>query len=117
MVQDKVNKIYTDLYNHMKSLYPKLGGGTEYNEKVKLPFMHFFLIDNPTVLTTLSNTEDGTNLSFQIDVYTKDDNEREMANDIRSYMISEGFTCRQFMPFQQSSDVSRFVTRFRRLDV
>lgn len=117
MVKDKTNRIYTDLYNHMKSLYPNLDGGTEYNEKVKLPFMHFFMIDNPTALTTLSDTEDGTSLSYQIDIYTKDDKAREMANKVREFMIGESFTCRQFMPFQSSSNVSRFITRFRRLDV
>ena len=120
MVKDKHNQIYTELYDYMKSLYPSLKGGTTFNENdPQLPFLYFFQIDGSTKLTTLSNTEDGINLAYQIEVYTKDgkNNARKMANDIRTFMIQEGFRCRTFMPIEGSSNVSRFVTRFERLDV
>ena len=120
MVADKHNKIYTALYEYMKDLYPKLKGGTVYPEsEAKLPYMYFFQLDSPTRLTTLSNTEDGINLAFQIEIYSKDgnNNARKMAGDVREFMISDGFRCRTFMPVESASNVSRFVTRFERLDV
>ena len=120
MVKDKTNQIYTELYNYMKSLYPSLKGGTTYNEnEVKLPFMYFYLLDAPTKLTDLSNNEVGINLAFQIEVYTDKGSSqaRKMANEIRQYMISQGFRCRNFMPIPSPSNVSRFVGRYERLDV
>lgn len=120
MVKDKNNQIYTELMGVMKANYPNLEGGQTYpNSAPKFPYLYFFQIDAPTVLRTLSNTEDGVHLAFQIEIYTdKGGNEaRKMANDVRAYMIGEGFECRTFMPSQQPSNVSRFVTRFSRLDV
>ena len=119
MVDDKSNAIYTKLLRHMQGLYPALKGGTNFDEKVKLPYMHFQQLDASTRLTTLSNTEDGINLAFQIDVYTNNgmNMARNMANDIRAYMVSDSFRCRTFMPIQQPSNVSRFVGRYERLDV
>lgn len=119
MVKDKNNEIYTKLLRHIQGLYPAVNGGTAFSEKTKLPFMHFTQLDGSTKLTTLSNTEDGINLAFQIDVYTNTGMNlaRNIANDIRAYMISEGFRCRNFMPIDQPSNVSRFVGRYERLDV
>lgn len=120
MVKDKHNQIYDDLYSHMKENYPTLKGGTVYNgNDVKFPFLYFYQIDGTTRLTTLSNTEDGINLAFQIEIYTKDgaNKAREMANEIRSHMISKGFRCRDFRPLNSDSDVSRFIGRYERLDV
>ena len=120
MVSDKTNKIYTELYEYMKNEYPTLKGGQTYDEgKVKLPFMHFFQLDAPTKLTDLSNNEVGVNLAYQIDVYNNQgvNQVREMSNKIRSYMISQGFRCKNFMPIINGSNVSRFVARYERLDV
>lgn len=119
MVTDKHNKIYTELLQHMKDTYPTIKGGTEYKDTPpSLPYMYFFQIDASTRLTTLSDTEDGINLAFQIEFYGKGKDEvRKMANTARSFMISEGFRCQAFMPSQVPTNVSRFLTRFGRLDV
>lgn len=104
----------------LKINYPKIKGGSVYNEnKSSFPFVYFFQLDAPTALTTLSNTEDGVNLAFQIEVYTDMgvNYARKIATDIRTFMISEGFLCKNFMPIITGSNVSRFVTRFGRLDV
>lgn len=119
MVKDKSNKIYTELLNHMKTLYPALNGGTAFSEKVKLPYLHFINIDSPTVATTMSNTEDAVNLAFQVDIYTDGgmNMAKKMAYEVRSFMIEEGFRVRNFMPIVQPTNVSRFVGRYERLDV
>ena len=120
MVKDKHNQIYTELITYMREIYPSLKGGTVYDEnQPKLPFLYFYQIDGSTRLTTLSNTEDGINLAFQIEIYTKDgmNKAREMANSVREFMISKGFRCRAFLPMDGKSNVSRFVGRYERLDV
>ena len=119
MVSDKNNKIYTELITHMKSLYPTITSSTVLPDTApKFPFLYFFQIDGSTRGTTLSNTEDVINLAFQIEIYSdKGINlARKISNDVREYMISEGFRCRTFNPIQNSS-VSRFVGRYERLDV
>ena len=118
MVQDKNNKIYTELIEYLREIYPKMYGGQKSETPTKLPYIYFFQIDGSTRLTTLSNTEDGINLAFQIEVYSGEgrDDARKIANSIREFMIADGFKCRTFMP-DQSSSVSRFITRFERLDV
>lgn len=120
MVSDKSNQIYTDLMEYMRDIYPNVKGGTSYNEtKVKLPYIYFFLLDEITGATTLSNTEDAVSLSYQIEVYTDAgmNQTRKMAQDIRTFMIEQGFICRTFTPIQTASNVSRFVGRYERLDV
>jgi len=119
VVSDKTNKIYTGLVEFLKEYHPKVKCGTSYSETVKLPYVYFFLLDEPTRLTTLSNTEDGVNLVYQIEVYTTDgsDKTRKIAHDIRSYMVGLGFKIRTFMPVQTPSNISRFVIRCERLDV
>lgn len=120
MVKDKTNKIYTELVQYMKTIYPKLKSGMSYNEnEAKFPYIYFFQIDAPTRGTTLSNTEDVVNLVYQIEVYTDMGNNeaRKIANEIREHMISEGFRCKNFMPIINGSKVSRFVARYERLDV
>ena len=120
MVSDKNNQIYTELYEYMKDLYPTLKGGSTYEEgKTKLPFMFFFQLDAPTKLKDLSNNEVGINLAFQIEIYSDNgmNDARKIANSVREYMIADGFRCKAFNPDQSSSNVSRFVTRFQRLDV
>lgn len=119
MVEDKHNKIYTELLTYMRNIYPNFYGGSTYDEKCKLPYMYFSQIDGATGITTLSNTEDGINLAFQIEIYTDNgiNMARKMSNDIRSFMIENGFRCRNFMPLQSLTNVSRFVGRYERLDV
>lgn len=119
MVEDKSNKIYTELLEYMKSIYPSLNGGTAFSEKSKLPYMHFVLLDAPTKLTTLSNTEDGVNLAIQIDIYSNEgmNSAKKMSYAVREHMLENGFHCRTFMPIVQPTNVSRFVGRYERLDV
>lgn len=120
MVTDKTNQIYTELYQYMKSLYPKLKGGTTYDDsEVKLPYLYFYQLDAPTRLSDLSNNEVGVNLAFQVEIYTDlgSNQARKMAGEARAFMISNGFKCRNYMPIQASSNVSRFVARYERLDV
>ena len=120
MVSDKTNKIYTELMTYMKEKYPNLRGGQTYNEtNVKLPYLYFYLLDSPTGATTLSNTEEAVNLSFQIEIYSDAGNNhaRKISLDVKEYMIGEGFICRNFLPIQTASNVSRFVGRYERLDV
>lgn len=120
MVQDKVNKIYTELMEYMESLYPNIQSGRNYPDKVpQFPYVYFFQMDAPTVKTTLSNTEDVINLAFQIEVYSnKGENlARKISTDIREYMVNDGFFCRTFRPVQSASNISRFVMRYERLDV
>lgn len=120
MVKDKTNQIYTELVEAIRDSYPSLKSGMTYPETTpKFPYLYFFQIDAPTALRTLSNTEDGVNLAFQIEIYSDKgmNDARKIANEVRAYMIGEGFECKTFMPSQQPSNVSRFLTRFRRLDV
>ena len=121
MVQDKNNMIFTNLMDYLKTEYPKIDGGTKADtEKIpSFPYVYFFQIDASTRLTTLSNTEDGINLAFQIEVYTDKgiNKAREISNAIRNFMIEEGFICQTFNPVQIPSNVSRFIARYGRLDV
>ena len=116
MVTDKNNKIYTELMEFLKSEYPKIDGGTKSEAPPVLPYVYFFQLD---ARTRLSNTEDGVTLAFQIEIYSDKgmNDARKIANSVREYMIADGFRCRRFSPDQNSSNVSRFVTRFQRLDV
>ena len=120
MVKDRTNQVYTELIQYLKDYYPKIYGGTTYPEDLpKLPYVYFFQLDAPTTLTTLSNTEDGVTTSYQVEVYTDTgmNSARKIANDIRTFMITNGFRCTNFMPITRPSNVSRFVARYRRLDV
>ena len=120
MVKDKTNQIYTELTQAMRDIYPSLKSGMVYPEtEPKCPYLYFFQIDAPTALTTLSNTEDGIDPSYQIELYSDKgmNDARKMANEVRAYMTGEGFKCKRFTPSQTPSNVSRFITIFKRLDV
>lgn len=120
MVEDKTNKIYNDLSIYMKSLYPNLKTGQNYNENdVKIPYMYFYLLDAPTALDDLSNNEVGVKLAFQIETYTDGNmnQARKMASEIRSFMRTLGFRCITFRPIETPTNVKRFVARYERLDV
>lgn len=119
MVKDNHNKVYSDLLTYLKTVYPEIEGGTEFTDTPsKLPYLYFFEVDASTRLTTLSQTEDGVDTSYQIEVYTKGSNKgRQISNKIREYMVKNGFICRRFRPIQRASDISRFVAIYSRLDV
>ena len=119
MVEDTHNKTYTELSTYMKTLYPALNCGTEYEIESNLPYLYFYQMDAPTKDTTLSNTEESVMVSYQIEIYTNTgmNDARKMSNDVRSYMIAQGFKCRTFRPIQSPSNVSRFVARYERLEV
>lgn len=120
MVKDNTNKIFTELMDYMKDLYPKMYGGQVYNEtKVKLPFIYFYQFDAQTALDDLSNNEVGVKFAYQIEVYTDEGSNkaREIASAVREYMISIGYKCRNFMPLQTTTNVKRFVGRYEKLEV
>lgn len=120
MVQDKHNQVFNDLITYLKTVYPDIKGGTTFSDSpTHFPYLYFFLVDAPTALTTLSQTEDGVSTSYQIEAYSdKGTNQcRKIANTVRQYMIDNGFQCRRFKAIQRASDISRFVMIFDRLDV
>ena len=120
MVKDKTNEVYTELMQYLSQGYEIVNGGTTYpSTKVAFPYIYFYLLDAPTKLTTLSNTEEGIMTTYQIEVYSDKgmNSARKIAKEIRAYMIRNGFTCATFMPVQSATNVSRFVARYRRLDV
>ena len=120
MVKDRTNQVYTELIQYLKSIYSPIFGGMTYSEsEPELPFVYFFQMDAPTALTTLSNTEDGIRSAYQIEVYSDNgmNHARKISNDIRAYMIKNGFRCITFRPMQAPSTVNRFLSRYMRLDV
>lgn len=105
---------------YLRSIYPKIYSGQNYDEnQPKFPYVHFFLGDMPTALDDLSNNEVGVKPMYQIDIYTNagQNQARKIAMDVRTFMISNGFKCRNFMPIINGSNVSRFVSRYVRLEV
>ena len=120
MVKDNTNKIYTELMEYVKDIYPKIYSGQTYDEnKPKLPYIYFYQIDAPTALDDLSNNEVGVKFAYQIEVYTDNgiNKAKEIATVVRTYMISIGFKCRNFMPIQTLTNVKRFVGRYEKLEV
>lgn len=120
MVKDKHNQVYNDLLTYLKTLYPKIAGSTVYSEDApSFPYMYFFLVDAPTALTTLSQTEDGVRPSYQVEIYSnKGSNEtRKISYSVRAFMVENGFICRRFRPIERGSAISRFVSIYERLDV
>jgi hypothetical protein len=114
--------IYTELYDYLKTAFPKLKASQNYNSNPQsFPYMYFFQIDGTTAISTLSDTEDGVSLAFQIEFYTNTsmNDARKIANDARNWMIENSFRCAYFNPVPNvtNSKVNRFVTRFSRLDV
>ena len=120
MVKDSHNKVYTELMTYLKGLYPDIVGSTVYNEQApRFPYVYFFLVDSPTALTTLSQTEDGVDTSYQIEVYTDEggNTARKISNSVRLFMTDQGFVCRRFRPIERNSAISQFVSIYNRLDV
>jgi len=120
MVKDNHNKVYTELMTYLKTVYPTITGSTTYSdEEPHFPYVYFFEVDAPTRLTTLSQTEDGIETSYQIEVYSnKGTNDaRKISNTVRHFMTDNGFNCERFRPIQRASAISRFVMIYSRLDV
>ena len=121
MVKDNHNKVYTELMTYLKSLYPDIVGSTVYSETApKFAYVYFFLVDAPTALTTLSQTEDGIDTSYQIEVYSDKGSytTRKISYSIRAFMTEQqGFNCRRFRPIERGSSISQFVSIYDRLDV
>ena len=120
MVEDRTNQVFTDLLQYLESYYSNISGGTAYPDKApSFPYLYFFQLDASTALTTLSNTEDGVDTAYQIEVYSDKsmNHARKIANTVREYMIGEGYRCINFMPSQAPTSVKRFVMRYGRLDV
>lgn len=120
MVKDSHNKVYSELMDFLKEKYPKIEGSTEYSEDAPhFPYVYFFLVDQPTALTTLSQTEDGVDTSYQIEVYTNKGGyeARKISNTVRQYMTERGFICKRFRPIARSSAISQFVMIYNRLEV
>lgn len=120
MVKDSHNRVYTELMTYLKEKYPGIEGGTVYSETAPtFPYVFFFLVDAPTALTTLSQTEDGIASSYQIEVYSNKgmNTSRKISYSIREFMVDKGFLCRRFRPIERGSDISRFVAIYYRLDV
>ena len=120
MVKDNHNKVYTELMTYLKGLYPNIVGSTVYSEMPpNFPYVFFFLVDAPTALTTLSQTEDGVNTSYQIEVFSDKGSSttRKISNSVRAFMVNQGFICRRFRPIERGSNISQFVSIYSRLDV
>ena len=120
MVADNHNKVYNDLITYLKTKYPDITGSTVYSETApKFPYLYFFLVDAQTRLTTLSQTEDGVGVAYQIEVYSDKGSNitRKISYTIREYMINQGFKCDRFRPIERGSAISRFVSIYSRLDV
>lgn len=120
-VKDNFNSYFTTLLNELKKQFPKLTGSTVYKSTPKsFPHMYFKQIDGSTALTTMSCTEDGINLGIQIEFYSNVSaaDAREIANVARGTMVSLGFGCSYFEPFENTGDSSifRFITRFEKLE-
>lgn len=120
MVKDNHNKVYTELMTYLKGLYPDIVGSTVYSETApKFPYVFFFQVDAPTALTTLSQTEDGVSVSYQVEVYSDkgSNTARKISNSVRLFMTDQGFVCRRFRPIERNSAISQFVSIYNRLDV
>ena len=120
-VKDNYNAYYTKLLNALKVDYPTLSAGTVYkNTPPKLPYFYFKQIHGTTALTTMSCTEDGINLAFQVDFYSKVSmaEVRGMAVLARRVMTEMGFQCNYFEQMDNTGDTSiyRWVTRFEKLE-
>lgn len=121
MVKDNTNKHFTDLLLFLKKRYKGIAGGQVYKTTPpSFPYMYFKQIDGSTALGTLSNTEDGINLGYEIKFYSKKspDDVRKIANSAREHMIGNGFNCAYFSSVENVSDSSvfQFLTRFSKLE-
>ena len=82
--------------------------------------MYFTQISGAGRLHTLSNTEEGMYVCYQVELYNKTsiNDLRKMANNARVYMFSQGFRTETFRPMDNVSDrkINRFVMTFVKLE-
>ena len=117
MVSDSNNRVYTELYEYLKTIGPIEAGQDITKKPAKFPYMYFFQIDSHTTGRTLSRTEDVIQVAYQIEIFSARnmDEARKISEIVRAWMIEQGFECITFRPMQGYSP-NRFVSRYRRLE-
>lgn len=122
MVEDKTNYYYTKLLDGLQTLYEGMDGSQEKNDSPpSFPYMYFFQISGEGAIGTLSGTEDGINLAYEVRFYSKSspNNVRKIANSARAIMIEKlDFRCTYFQPLENVADstIYQFITRFAKLE-
>lgn len=122
MVKDRTNYYYTKLLEGLQALYDGMDGAQENNDSPpSFPYMYFFQINGEGAIGTLSGTEDGINLAYEVRFYSKTspDDVRKIANSARAIMIEKlDFQCAYFRPMENVKDktIYQFITRFAKLE-
>lgn len=122
MLKDRTNEYYTGLLHYLQGTDDaKLTGGQKYNDTPpSFPWMYFTQISGAGRLHTLSNTEEGMYVCYQVELYNKTSINalRIMANNARVYMFSQGFRTETFRPMDNVADrkINRFVMTFIKLE-
>lgn len=121
MVEDRTNYYYTQLLDNLANTYSGMDGSQEKNDAPpSFPYMYFKQLNGSTELTTLSGTEDGISLTYEIRFYSSvsPNDVRNIANSARKIMLDMGFSCDYFRPDDNVSDseIKRFITRFSKLE-
>lgn len=122
MVEDRTNYYYTKLLDGLQALYEGMDGSQEKNDSPpSFPYMYFFQIGGDGAIGTLSGTEDGINLAYEVRFYSKSspNNVRKIANSARAIMIEKlDFRCTYFQPLENVTDstIYQFITRFAKLE-
>lgn len=121
MVKDRTNYYFTQLLGGLQALYNGMDGSQEKNDSPAIfPYMYFKQINGSIALKTLSGTEDGINLAYEIRFYSKKspNDVRSIANSAREIMNNLGFDCDYFQPEENvsNSKIKQFITRFSKLE-
>lgn len=122
MVKDRTNYYYTKLLGGLQELYMGMDGSQEINgSPPSFPYMNFFQINGEGAIGTLSGTEDGINLAYEVRFYsrTSPNDVREIANSARAIMIEKlDFQCAYFRSMENVKDktIYQFITRFAKLE-
>ena len=122
MIKDNTNHYYTVLLDSLQEQYSGMDGSKKNNDSPPtFPYMYFRQIDGTGALRTLSGTEMGVNLAYEIHFYSKKspNDVRNIANAARKIMVETlGFNCSYFQPENNVSDssINQFITRFTKLE-
>lgn len=122
MVEDRTNYYYTKLLSGLQDLYKGMDGSQENNDSPpSFPYMYFFQINGEGAIGTLSGTEDGINLAYEVRFYSRisPNDVREIANSARAIMVENlDFRCTYFQPLENVKDktIYQFITRFAKLE-
>lgn len=123
MVKDNTNTYFSDLIDYLTPLYTGVDGSqTKTDTPPSFPYVYFNQLGGSTELTTLSGTEDGVRVTYEIRAYQNGklatNKVRNIANSIREYMIGCGFRCTYFKPEENLADtnVKQFISRYEKLD-